>query len=360
MNLSQTAEKMMNKYLILQHPGANSAYYTSSEELALAELQIACNRLQTRSEKIQAEEIADLRYLTFEVETELTESDIKILSRLSFFFALFQQVNSNDPMLLRPIARAPFEFVDEKISSLLKYAGKTNVQFTRMMVNVALLSSDFHYEDRIRLLDPVAGKATTMFEGIIQGFNVFGVEIEHKSVHEATIFFKKYLEREKFIHTFDKHKSGGNQKTEIITQYKFSYAKTREEFDVEETNKKFQMICGNSQNVSDYFKNESMHLIVGDLPYGIAHGNTVGKKFKSVTRNPSELLDLSLPDWYKLLIPGGVIVVAWNSYVVGFDILNEIFKKNGFRVLDAEPYTKFEHLVDKSIRRDIVVAKKGT
>ena len=324
----------------------------------MAELQIACSRLQSKSEKIQAEEVANVRYLTFEVESELNESDIKILSRLSFFFALFQLVKDGDNFLLKPIAKDNFEFVDEKISSLLKYSGKTNIQFTRMMVNVALLSSDFHYKDNIRLLDPVAGKGTTMFEGIIHGFDVFGVEIEQKSVHEATIFFKKYLEQERFKHSFDKLKLGGKKKSEAITRYDFRYAKTKEEFQAEENIKEFQMITANSQNASDYFKNESMHLIVGDLPYGIAHGSTGSKKSKSITRNPSELLDLCLPDWYKLLLPGGGIVVAWNSYVVGFDILNEIFEKHGFQIMDDEAYGQFEHMVDKSIRRDIVVAKK--
>jgi len=348
----------MNKYLILQHPGNNAVFFASATSLALAELKIACKRLEEISANIGIEEIANLRYLSFETENALPDNDLQILSRLSFIFGIFKLEKVNDKSMLIPIPRDQFQFVDEKISSLLKYQGKTNIQFTRMMVNIALLSSDFGYDDKIRLLDPVAGKGTTMFEGIIHGFDVFGVEIEQKSVHEATVFFKKYLEQEKFKHSFDKHKLSGKKKSEAITKYDFKYARNKEEFQKEDNIKEFQMVAGNSQNASNYFKNESMHLIVGDLPYGIAHGNKGSKKSKSITRNPSELLDLCLSDWFKLLKKGGIVVIAWNSYVAGFDVLNEIFEKHGFEIMSDEVYGKFEHMVDKSIRRDIVVAKK--
>lgn len=348
----------MIRYLILQHPGTNAVFYATATNLALAELKIACERLQTICQNIEIIDIANLRYISFEAKDELKEEDIKILSRLSFLFGLFRYEKINNEIRLIPIPKDSFEFVDEKISSLLKYPGKTNIQFTRMMVNVALLSSDFGYHDNIRLLDPIAGKGTTMFEGIIHGFDVFGVEIEQKSVHEATVFFKKYLEQERFKHSFDKHKLSGKSKSDTINKYDFKYGRTKEEFQKDETIKAFQMISGNSQNASNYFKNESMHLIVGDLPYGIAHGNKGSKRSKSVTRNPSELLDLCLPDWYKLLKPGGVVVVAWNSYVAGFDVLNEIFEKHGFTIMSDAAYGEFEHMVDKAIRRDIVVAKK--
>lgn len=43
-----------------------------------------------------------------------------------------------------------------------------------MMINVALLSSDFNYNDRIQLLDPIAGKGTTLFEGAVYGFDTYG------------------------------------------------------------------------------------------------------------------------------------------------------------------------------------------
>ena len=55
------------------------------------------------------------------------------------------------------------------------------------MINVALLSSDFYNTKDINLLDPVAGKGTTLFESLIAGYNIYGIEINPNVVHEACI-----------------------------------------------------------------------------------------------------------------------------------------------------------------------------
>ena len=66
----------------------------------------------------------------------------------------------------------------------------------------------------------------------------------------------------------------------------------------------------------------------------------------------------SLPVWKKVLLKGGVVVVAWNSFLESRENLSEIFKSNDFEVFMQHPFNEFEHMVDKSIKRDIVVAKK--
>ncbi len=348
----------MNKYLILQHPGHNRVYYNLAGKLALAELKIAVQRLDVICDIVEIKEIKDVRYLFIESKENLTSNDLKIISRLSFVFAIFRLQEFQDENCLIPISKFDYEYVDNKISSLLKYSGKTNELFTKMMINVALLSSDFNYNENIKLLDPVAGKGTTLFEGIVYGFNVTGIEIDSKSVLAANLFFKKYLEKERFKHTANKRQVYGKSKSEAIYIQEFEYARSKEEFKSEESRKKFGLVTGNSQEASKYFRNESFHLIVGDLPYGIAHGNTSDKKSTSITRNPSELLSQCVPEWYEVLKTGGVTVIAWNSFVVSKQKLEEIFSKNGFDVLAESPYDGFEHMVDKSIKRDILVCKK--
>lgn len=348
----------MKKYLILQHPGHNRVYYNVAGELALAELTIACQRLDVACEEIMVEEIAQVRYLSFTTKEAITDHDLAILSRLSFVFAIFRMEQRGGQTCLIPISKVDYEYVDSKISSLMKYAGKTNELFTKMMINVGLLSSDFDYNHKIQLLDPVAGRGTTLFEGAIYGFDVTGIEIEPKSVHEATIFFKKYLEAERFKHTSGQRQVSGQKKSEAIYMQEFEYACTKEAFKSDQLRKKLGIVNGNSQDAASYFKKNNFHLIVGDLPYGIAHGNKGAAKSTSITRNPSELLSLCLPQWYQVLKKGGVVVVAWNSFVVSRQKLSEIFTENGFEVFTEAPYDGFEHLVDRSIKRDIVVARK--
>jgi hypothetical protein len=348
----------MKTYLILQHPGHNRVYYTAAGLLALAELKIASNSLSIRCNNIQMLDIQGVRYLSFTADESVADSDLELLSRLSFVFALYELTSQEEVDLLKPILKVNYEYVDSKISSLLKYSGKTNELFTKMMINVALLSSEFRFSETIELLDPIVGKGTTLFEGAVYGFNVSGVEIEPKSTHAVQIFFKKYLETERYKYSFNRQQVHGKNKLEGTFGDMFQYASNKEDFKTEVTRKTLNVVTGSTLNTSKYFKHNHFNIIVGDLPYGIAHGNSLAKKSDSITRNPSELLNECLPDWLKVLKTGGVIVMAWNAFVVNRNKLSKVFLEHGFQVLSDAPYNEFEHLVDRSIKRDIIVAKK--
>ncbi len=348
----------MYQYLILQNPGHNRVYYNAAGKMALAELQLTVGKLSVYCENAEITTVAGVRYLSFITADLLKEEDVKSVARLSFVFALFLIVEVNNEELLQPVLLPSVDYLDNKISSLLKYSGKTNELFTKMMINVALLSSDFNCEDSISLLDPVSGRGTTLFESAVYGFHSFGIEIDPKSVQESILFFKKYIQTERYKNQFDKRMVSGKNKLEANYIQEFEYATNKDDFKNVDNRKKLGVVCGNSAEADKYFKKNSMHLIVGDLPYGIAHGNTAQKKSGSITRNPSELLKLCIPQWSKLLKKGGVVVVAWNAFVVSKHQLKSVFEECGLQVLSDQPYDQFEHMVDKSIKRDIIVAKK--
>jgi len=284
--------------------------------MCLAELQLACPKLESECHNSGLLGIAGVNYLKFDLLNSLTESDLGIISRLSFVFAIFELIEVDGHKHFTPIERYNYEHLDSKIGSLLKYPGKTNELFTKMMINVALLASDFSYSDRIKLLDPIAGKGTTLFEAAVYGFNSFGIEIGDKSVHEASVYFKKYLEREKYKHQTEKLKFPGKKNS--ASQYKqvFEFASSKDEFKVEANRQSLTMVAGDTQEASRYYKKNSFHLIVGDLPYGVAHGNVGNTKQSSITRNPYELLEACLPEWHKILKLGGALVLAWNKFVL--------------------------------------------
>jgi len=343
-------------YLILQHPGHNWVYYQAAEKLAVAELNIALWRFQTSCKAVSPVEIAGVRYIGFQAAEALTSGDINLLSRLSFVFALFQLGGTKAAPHLIPISKTAVEYLDPKISSLLKYKGKTNELFTKMMVNIALLSSDFSYEMPIQLLDPVAGKGTTLFEGLIYGFDVYGVEKVPASVHELNTFFKKYLQTERFKHKAKQRQIAGQKKSEAVDIQEFEFATSKEDFQSGEKLRKLGIVCGDAHDVATYFKKPRFHLIVGDLPYGIVHTN---KKQKTASRNPLELLEACLDAWHQVLKPGGSLVIAWNTFVAARSKVTAVFEAKGFTVLDEGPYSEFSHMVDRSIKRDVVVAKKA-
>jgi hypothetical protein len=345
-------------YLILQHPGHNRVYYEASAQLALSELQLICSRLESTVSNPELVEIGGLPYLQFETGQPLPRADLELLSGFSFAFALFIRKGDEVKGGLHPLPLPSVTYLDPKISSLLKYPGKTNELFTRLMVNVALFSSGFPAGERLRLLDPVAGKGTTLFEGLIRGFDVYGIEKEARSVHETRVFFKKYLEAERFKHQTESRQVGGTGKSSAIMLHEFAFAPDKEAFKQASARRKLGLVQGLAQEAGRYFKKERFHLMVGDLPYGIAHANRASAKADGGSRNPSQLLAACLPEWYRILHPGGTVALSWNAHLVSREKLSGLFGEAGFRVFTEAPYGRFSHQVDRAIRRDLIVARK--
>ncbi|MCT4613947.1 MAG: hypothetical protein N4A49_03615 [Marinifilaceae bacterium] len=340
-------------YLILQNPGHNRVYYIESEKLALAELKIACDKLSLKCSNIKIKEISNIKYISFSCDENITESDLEYISNLSFCFAIFKEEIIDKSSVLYPISKTNKAYIDEKISNLLKYKGKTNELFTKMMINIASITCNTRHNNTKKLLDPVAGKGTTLYEASIYGFNAYGIEIEAKSVHELEIFFKKFLETEKIKHKSNKRRIHSINNKEIIFTNEFSYHKKADS----ENEKILAITEGNSEHADKYYKKASFDMIVGDLPYGISHGNKNSTNLTgSKTRNPSEFLKFSLPAWQKTLKTHGSIVLAWNSNVISKHKVNEIFKACDFEIIYTD--LDFEHMVDKSIKRDIIIARK--
>lgn len=341
-------------YLILQYPGHNWVYYQSADKLALAELEITGISMEAKLSKIEILTLANIRYISFSTETQLSSRDLAILSRLSFVFALFSYVDQS----LMPIELPITYYLDPKISTLLKYKGKTNELFTRMMLNIAVHTSAFNFDEHLELLDPVAGKGTTLFEATTFGYDAYGIEVEGMALQEGQTFFKKFMEQERFKHARSARVIYKNEDNRPANTTEFVYARTKEEFKNEGTQKKLGMVHGASKEAHKYFKKERFHVIVGDLPYGIKHGNKGGKVYGSATRNPEELIIESLPEWKKVLRKGGSMVLAWNSFLISREKLGEIFERSGLQVQNESPFDQFEHRVDNAIKRDIIVAKK--
>ena len=344
----------MYKYAILANPGHNRIYFEQSAKLSLAELEISLSNTKLLCENIKSESIAGIPYITFTGKEALAEKELEVISHLSFVYAVFAVREIEGGTYLMPVALPESGGLEAGVGSMLKYQGKTNELFTRMMINVAVNSAACIKDKRPRLLDPVAGKGTTLLEGAAMGFDVSGVEISEKSVHEFQIFFKKYLENGKYKHLAKKEKISGHNPNFKSLIYNFEYAKTKEEFKAESLF--LSLVAGDSKNTNKFFRKNSFDVIVGDLPYGIAHGNVTDRG--AASRNPKELLTDCLPAWREVLKTGGCAAISWNKFLLSQKDMSEIFAEYKFKVLADAPYNRFEHRVDQAIKRDVMVAVK--
>ena len=347
---------MTMTYAILYNPGHNRVYFDTAQRLALAEFEIAAGGLSAACGVPRNERIGGVMYLVFEAENALTAADVEQLAALSFTYAVFEVEGESDAMRLRPMMSQWNGFVDEGIGSILKYTGKTNELFTRMLVNIAYHTQMVGREN-VRLLDPVAGKGTTLYEGLVRGFHVYGIEIGDKVVSEANLFMKRFLENARYKFDAQSIRVSGANKSFSAMRHTFELAQTKEMYKAKDT-RTFELVAGNSKFATQFYKKNTFHMVVGDLPYGVQHSNVTNENQNGLTRNPAELLKTCLPAWVQVLAKGGALVLSWNSHVLPRTEMVKILTANGLAVREDGAYAELAHRVDQAILRDVVVAVK--
>lgn len=348
----------MKKYGVLIQPSFNKVFFESSKQLMQSEIQILDEMVLKQGYRDFAlEKIGGVDYITFQTDGTIGETQLEYISRLSSLYCLFEILPGED-VAFRPLWVNEKRFFDEDIISIQKYTGKTNEEFTKMMLNIAIFSSDFaeHFTDRLAVLDPVAGRGTTLMQGLVYGYNVYGIEADKKSTHTMLTFLKRYMMEKHYKHELEQGRLRRGNKIEG-SRFKFEVALTKEDL----KNKNIvtiDIVQDDTKYANEHFKKESFHAVVGDLPYGVQHGSpgTQG----SLTRNPKTMVAEALPAWVQVVKPGGVIAVSWNTRILPRHQLEQIFTQAGLEVLHTDALDNLKHVVDASITRDLLVAKKSS
>ncbi len=160
----------MYHYAILANPGHNRIYFDSAMTIACSELKAILASQGVDVTEIGSKEVGLPAALVFSCQEALSDEQTRRIAASSIYYALFEV---REDGLLRPIQAPAFNTFPESMSQILRYTGKTNEQFTRLMVNIGISASNTGSE-QLTLMDPMCGKGTTLFEGLIHGLNVVG------------------------------------------------------------------------------------------------------------------------------------------------------------------------------------------
>src|SRR4051794_18637292 len=125
----------MSRYALLLAPSANRVYADQAARLSQAELAAFGPVLSGGLGDIGQATVGGVPYLLF--DAELSARDVAYLSNASAAYALFEVV---DDGLLRPVELNPLARFDGDLITIPKYAGKTNEQFTKLLLNLTLLA----------------------------------------------------------------------------------------------------------------------------------------------------------------------------------------------------------------------------
>jgi SAM-dependent methyltransferase len=334
----------MTRYALLLLPSVNRVYADAAAELTLAELDVFnASVLGGQITDAGLTSIAGVRYIGFSAPS-LQEKDLRFLANASAMYALFEVCDD----LLRPVPLAPMDRFDDDLVTIQKYAGKTNEQFTKLLLNVTLLSTawaDQLTDKRMRVLDPLCGRGTTLNQALTYGYDAAGLDLDGKDFEAYGAFIRTYLQRKRIKH-----------KAEVVPVRRDRKLVARR-LTVSLENQSLDVVHADTTNALDFFKPNSFDAIVADAPYGVQHGSrTVAKGLR---RSPLDLLGEAAPVWARLLRPGGAMGIAWNTYVAKREDATAVLRDAGLVVFDDGPYTRFRHRVDQAITRDILIAAKG-
>jgi SAM-dependent methyltransferase len=344
----------MPRYALLILPSANRVYASAAAGLAVAELAAFSDSVLGGA--LSATEITrrgGVPYVEFAAE-RLGPQDTSFLANMSSIYALFEVSGS----LLKPVELNRLDRYDDDLVTIQKYQGKTNEQFTKLLLNVTLLASAFGPQmlsRQLAVLDPLCGRGTTLNQALTYGYDAAGIDVDHKDFEAYTTFIKTWLKRKRIKHKASYDGPVRRDGKVAGRRLQVSLAASVQEQKAGRT-QRLDVVCADTTRAAEFFRPATFDLVVTDAPYGVQHGSRSAAG--GLARRPAELLAAAAPVWASLLRPGGAAGIAWNTMVAPRAEAAAILAAAGLEPVDSEPYLQFRHRVDQAILRDILVARK--
>jgi hypothetical protein len=343
----------MQQYAMLVSPSANRVYARTAVQMMKNEIGVFDQCLLDGTiEGLEETELAGIPYLTFHADS-LSERDFKCLANLSSFFALFAVHGT----MLEPIPVERLDRYDDDLVTILKYIGKTNEQFTKLLMNVttaAAHTAEQFLEKRFKVLDPLSGRGTTLNQAVMYGWDGYGIEIDDRDFEAYSNFIQRWLKSKSIKHKATKSRVKREGKS-LGQHLLVEFAATKESYKTGDV-QTLEMVNADTMHCGDIYKRRSFDLIIADAPYGVQHAAVNASR--ALSRSPKALLEDAVPLWTDLLRGGGAMGLSWNTYVLGRDELEDILTRSGLEVVSTEPFLGFGHRVDQAINRDLIVARR--
>ena len=334
-------------FALLARESSNRVFGTFAPELLAAEIAAIGPHFSNGLTNIEVAEIGGLPCVKFDLDVA-NEGDVFLASNLALGRGLF---GVRPDGALYPLAYRPLEFFDTDLITIQRYAGKTNEQFTHLLVNLALAESKSAHRraeagESVRLLDPVAGRGSTLNRGLTYGFDVAGVEVEESSVDQYRQFLSTYLKDHRIKHKLSSERI---RKGEHSGASAFEIAINPA---LESGRQHVRMVRASTSSAVGLLPSKYFDVVVGDLPYGLAHR----AKSQSADRSPEQLVGDSLSGWWSLMTPGASMGLSWNVKTMPRKRLVDLLEAAELDVVEHP--RSLEHRVDRQIVRDLIVAVK--
>lgn len=337
------------RYLVLPRWGANRVYGAVAGALAAAELAFVDRELfggvLGGSEAVR---IGGVGYLAFTAGRPLAENEVAVVANLANLHALFRTEGD----LLAPVTIAPHLVQDDDVTTIQRYQGKTNEQFTHLLVNVTLAAAGDAFERllagaSLTLLDPVCGRGTSLNRAVAYGMDAVGVDVDRRDLEAYHLFLTTWLKDKRIPHKATGATLRKGRDTPART-FTVTYGPDRKK-----PGHRVHVVNDDTTRVGDHVPARAVDVAVADLPYGVRHESRSGA---GASRRPGDLLAAALPAWAAVLRPSGALGLAWNLRALPRREVVARVRDAGMAVVGDEDDDGFVHKVDRAITRDVLVA----
>lgn len=353
--------------IIFIAPHQNCRYQASLEKLSHAELELM---LRAAGVELAAEPRVYAGKTAFCVD--IAQADPRLERLLAGMSSLYMVCRAEKDGALYPAFGRRPAYLGDDISGILKYKGKTSEAFTRLLLNVARMSSAFALNDGpLDVLDPVCGRGTTLLEAINAGDNAFGIDVDVKALDELSAFLKKYM----VFHHLKHRTQEGSLTVAGKPKRMWLLTAAAESADYKAGNtRSIELVNADTMLADKLFPRKRFHILAGDLPYGVQHATHSGdirtmftpdknsNDTKLSRHNKTAAIEQftaqAVPVWADMLLPGGAMALSFNAYTLRRDALRAQLRACGLEVCEGGAYDRMEHWVEQAVKRDIVAAVK--
>lgn len=345
---------------VLRAPTANRVYTEAAGALLEAEARWVLGARTGTVPRLRTHRLAGMEALAVTPDAGDDGAELpRLLGSLSGTLGLLAEVPDPAPEaghgpwpLLRPIDPPALLRHPSDLETIQRYPGRTNEQFTALLVNLAAAlgtRGDGLFDGSLRLLDPMCGRGTTLNRALRLGLSPIGAEIDRAAVDAYRTFLGTWLRTHRYRHTLDAGRLS-HHGTVLGTRLDVEFAADKPALRAGEGQRLTLLGC-DTRRLGDLLPARSVDAIVADLPYGVQHGShhDGGRE-----RSPLALLQDLAPVWRSLLRDGGGMALAVNRHTLDHAAATAALAAADLHVVSVDG--AFRHRVDQSIDRDVLLA----
>lgn len=330
-------------YRLYLETDLNRVFTKAVGSIAAAELDVVlAHSLGTPDTQIEQVKEGRTSYLRFDHDGDLDMLAVTAAS-LSATAALF--IEQSPTSLVPVVLHEPLAFGTDVVTTQ-RYKGKTSERLTRLMLNLARAADRSQAPVDPSVLDPMCGRGTTLNWALLYGMRSTGMDLDRHALDEYAVFLQQWAQGHRLPHRLHRYKKQDSDHR----HFDFTVAADRNALEAKKSPdiRTFYAPADSSDVAPGRHST-----LVSDLPYGVQH-RAKGGSGKDSTSVLAMVEEMSR-HWRDWLLPGASVVMSWNVRNVPVAKMVAALQGAG---LENVATRGFEHHVDRTILRNVVVARR--